>query len=200
MVPVAVLGGVVLWRSAAPSAAYRTSVAVFAASLVGLYAVSSLYHVPRWPDRVRRVLNRCDVCMIQIFIAGTFTPIAVHALEGAWRTASLVVAWSVVGAGIALALSPLRAPRWLSTLGFVAMGWLGVLPMGELVGALAWPGLALIVLGGVLYMVGATVYARRHPDPWPRVFGYHEIFHVFVVAAATVHYVAIWRYVLPLGG
>lgn len=200
MVPLAALGGLVLWRNANPTPSARASVAVFAVSLVGLYTVSSLYHVPRWPARVRRVLNRCDVCMIQVFIAGTFTPIAVHALEGAWRTASLTVAWSVVAAGIALAISPLSAPRWLSTLGFIAFGWLGVLPMTKLIGSLGWQGTSLIALGGLLYTLGAIVYARRWPDPWPSVFGFHEVFHVLVVAGATAHYLAIWRYVLPLAG
>jgi hemolysin III len=197
MVPLAAIGGLLLWFASASTEA-RWSVAVFTRCLVGLYAVSSLYHVPRWNARVRYVLSRCDLAMIQLFIAGTFTPIAHHALQGAWRTWSLVVAWSVAIVGAVIAASPVRAPRWLSTLGFVAIGWLGVVPFVQLMSALPWEGTSLIALGGVLYTVGAVVYARRWPDPLPHWFGFHEVFHLFVVAGSTAHYLAIWRYVLPL--
>lgn len=200
MVPAAIFAGIALWRSASPEVPSRLSVAVFAASLVGLYAVSSLYHVPDWSARARWVLSRLDLVMIKIFIAGTFTPVAIHALDGAWRTWSLVVAWSVVGVGAALILSPLEAPRWLFTAGYLAFGWLFAIPAAQLIGALDWQALGLIALGGLFYTVGATVYARRWPDPWPHLLGYHEIFHLFVVAGATAHYLAIWRYVIPLGG
>jgi hemolysin III len=197
MVPLAVVAGLYLLLST-PSDTGRWSVGVFAFFLVGLYATSSIYHVPRWNARVRYVLSRCDLAMIQLFIAGTFTPIAHHALQGAWRTWSLVVAWSVAIVGAVIAASPVRAPRWLSTLGFVAIGWLGVVPFVQLMSALPWEGTSLIALGGVLYTVGAVVYARRWPDPLPHWFGFHEVFHLFVVAGSTAHYLAIWRYVLPL--
>ncbi|HSJ45894.1 MAG TPA: hemolysin III family protein [Euzebyales bacterium] len=196
-VPVALTGAVVLWRSATHlDTSGRMTVMIFAASLVGLYSVSSLYHVPSWSARARRILSRCDGAMIQIMIAGTFTPIAFHTLSGAWRTGSLIAAWLVALIGAAFALSPLEAPRWLGTLGAVAAGWLLVVPMIRIMSVLPWQGNGLIVLGGVLYTVGAVVYARRSPDPIPGWFGFHEVFHVFVVAASTAHYLAIWRYVL----
>jgi hemolysin III len=199
MVPAAVIAGVLLWQASAPAMPSRLSVLVFAASLVGLYAVSSIYHVPDWSARIRRILSRCDLVMIKIFIAGTFTPVAIHALDGAWRTWSLVAAWLVVVVGAVVIVSPLKAPRWLSTAGYLAFGWLGAIPAAQLIGALDWQALGLIALGGLLYTVGATIYARRWPDPWPHVFGYHEIFHLLVVAGATAHYLAIWRYVVPMG-
>lgn len=200
MVPAAVVAGVVLWRAAPPALPSRASVLVFSVSLVGLYAVSSLYHVPAWDARIRRFLARCDLVMIKIFIAGTFTPVAIHALEGAWRTWSLAVAWTIVLIGAAVIVSPLKGPRWLTAASYIAFGWLGAIPLAQLIGALGWQAIGLIALGGLLYMTGAIVYARRRPDPWPRLFGYHEIFHLFVVAGATAHYLAIWRYILPLGG
>jgi hemolysin III len=198
MVPLAVVGGFVLWRAASPEFGSRVGVLVFAASLVGLYATSSVYHLRRWPLRVSRVLRRCDVVMIQVFIAGTFTPVAIHALHGAWRTWSLVVAWAIVGVGTVLVLSPLRAPRWLTGVAYLAFGWLGAIPAAKLIGALPWGALGLIALGGLLYSLGALVFVRRWPDPWPRWFGFHEVFHLFVVAGATAHYIAIWRYVVAL--
>ena len=199
MVPVAALGAAVLLTSEAATPSARWSVAVFGVTFVGLFTVSSTYHVGRWSERARRILSRCDVVMIQLFIAGTFTPIAFFSLSGAWRTWSLVVAWSVALIGSAIAASPLRAPRWVGTAGFIAMGWLGLVPLTQIIGALPWEGIGLIALGGLLYTLGAVVYARRWPDPFPRWFGFHEVFHLLVIAASVCHYLAIWRYVLPAG-
>lgn len=196
-VPVAAGGAVVLVLDADRSAGGRVSVLVFGLCLVGLYATSSLYHVGTWSARMRGVLSRCDGAMIQLFIAGTFTPVAYHALSGPWRVWSLVVAWSIALVGAVIAASALPTPRWLGTAGYIAAGWATVVPFTQIISALPWEGSGLIVLGGVLYTVGAVVFALRRPDPWPRWFGYHEIFHVFVVAASTVHYVAVWQYVLP---
>jgi len=197
-VPVAWTGAVTLWRSATHlDTSGRMAAMIFGASLVGLYSVSSLYHVPSWNARARRILSRCDGAMIQIMIAGTFTPIAFYTLNGAWRAGSLVAAWLVALVGAVIALSPLEAPRWLGTLGAVSAGWLLVVPLVKIMSVLPWQGNGLIVLGGLLYTVGAIVYATRRPNPIPGWFGFHEVFHVFVVGASTAHYLAIWRYVLP---
>lgn len=198
-VPLALVGLFVLWDQANGVGVSPLPATVFGLCLVGLYGTSSLYHVPRWGARTRHVLSRCDVAMIQFAIAGTFTPIAFHALQGSWRSWSLAVAWMIAVAGAAIAASPLRAPRWVGTLGYVAIGWLTVVPFVRIFQALPWQGNSLIILGGVLYTIGAVVYATRRPDPFPRWFGYHEVFHVLVVAASTAHYLAIWRYVLPIG-
>lgn len=197
MIPFALVGAWLLWESVTGHWSLRLPVGVFGAGLVGLYFVSSLYHLPPWPARVRRVLGRLDAVMIQLFIAATFTPVAFFTLSGGWRLWSLVVAWTIAIGGAAIAASPLEAPRWLSTLGYIAVGWLTVVPMIKIITALPWEGVGLIVLGGLLYTLGAMVYARRWPDPFPRWFGFHEVFHLLVIAASVCHYLAIWRYVLP---
>lgn len=195
-VPLSLVGAVWL-LSNVDSPAGRAAVGAFGVSLVGLYAVSALYHVPMWPQRVRYVLSRCDVAMIPLFIAGTFTPVAFFALSGAWRTWSLALAWAVAIIGSVVAASPLRAPRWVGAAGYIAVGWLTVVPFTQFVQALPWESIGLFALGGLLYTLGAVVYVNRRPDPLPHVFGYHEVFHVLVVAASVCHYFAIWRYVLP---
>ena len=188
-----------LWNAAGPSPIKRTSVAVFGLCMIGLYTTSSMYHLGRWTERGRYIMSRFDVAMIQLAIAGSFTPVALHSLSGAWRVWSLVIAWSIAIVGAAIAASPVKAPRWVGTAGYVAVGWLAIVPLTRIIKALPWEGTGLIVLSGLLYTVGAIVYARRRPDPLPEWFGYHEVFHLFVIAASICHYLAIWRYVLPTG-
>jgi hemolysin III len=194
--PFAVLGTVVLWQSTAATSG-RVTATIFGGCLAGLYLASSIYHVPSWSQRIRAILGRIDAAMIVLTIVGTFTPIAYHALDGTWRTASLTVAWLVAVVAIALIVSPLQVPRWVHGVSCLAIGWLGVVPLTQIAGTLPTAGSGLIVLGGVLYTLGALTYITRWPDPAPRWFGYHEIFHLFVIAASAVHWVAIWRYVLP---
>lgn len=196
-VPLALAGAVVLALEADGPVGARLAAMTFGATLVGLYATSSLYHVPTWSRKARFVLGRCDHAMIQLTIAGTFTPVAYHALPDGWRTWSLAAAWAIAIAGVAVAALPYRTPRWARTTGYIAAGWLIVVPFSKAMSSLPWQGSGLIILGGVLYTVGAVVYATGRPNPFPRWFGYHEVFHLLVVAASTAHYLAIWRYVLP---
>lgn len=195
--PVAALGAVWLVVTAADSTAAQAAVGVFGAALVGLYGISALYHVPRWPARAHHILSRFDVAMIPLFIAGTFTPVAFFSLTGDWRLWGLVVAWGVAIASSAVAASPVRAPRWVGAAGYIAVGWLAIVPISQFLDALPWEGVGLFVAGGALYMAGAAVYALRRPNPVPHVLGFHEVFHLLVVAASLCHYVAIWQYVLP---
>jgi hemolysin III len=194
--PVAALGTIVLWRSTAASSS-RVTAAIFGACLVGLYIASSLYHVPSWSERARSILGRIDAAMIVLTIVGTFTPIAYHQLDGTWRTTSLTIAWLVAVVAIGIIASPVTVPRWLHGVSALAIGWLAVVPFTQIAGALPTAGSGLIMLGGLLYTLGALAYITRWPDPLPRWFGYHEIFHLFVIAASAVHWVAIWQYVLP---
>jgi hemolysin III len=132
--------------------------------------------------------------MIFVLVAGTYTPFAVLVLAPALGWTLLGIVWGGALAGIALSLLWVDAPRWLSAAVYVALGWVAIIGLPQLwdrAGAMA---VALLATGGVLYTVGAIVYARRRPDPSPRVFGYHEVFHVLVIAAATVHFAAIAVY------
>jgi hemolysin III len=195
--PVALVVAVLLWRQAAPGLP-RVSTGVFGVFLVMLFATSGLYHVPRWPARVRWLLSRADVAMIQLFIAASFTPLAVHTLSGAWRTWSLVVAWVLGVGGAVIAASPLRGPRWLSVGAYIAFGSLAAVPLPRIMSTLPLPGLALVLASAGLYLAGAVVYLRKRPDPSPAWFGFHEVFHLLVVAAGATYVIAVWGFALPL--
>lgn len=196
-VPGAAVTAALLWRAGTPGVP-RASIAIFGIGLVALYLVSSVYHVPPWPDRVRRWLARVDTAMIQLFIAASFTPFAVHTLGGAWRTWSLVVAWTIAIVGAGVAISPVKGPRWLTVAAYSSFGSLAAIPLIRVAGELSAAGLTLVVAGGLLYILGGIVYARQGPNPAPAWFGFHEVFHVLVVAASGLHVVALWRYALPL--
>lgn len=195
--PAAATAAWLLWRSAAPGLP-RLSVAVFGVGLVALYVISGVYHVPSWPDHIRRWLARADVAMIQLFIAASFTPFAVHTLGGAWRTWSLAAAWAIAVVGALVAVSPLRGRRWLTVAAYASFGSLAAIPLLRVAAVLSPVGMTLVVAGGLIYLVGGIVYARQGPDPWPAWFGFHEVFHVLVVVASGLHAVALWRYALPL--
>lgn len=195
--PVAAVVAALLWRAASPGPS-RGSAAVFGIALVALYSISALYHLGRWSVRGRRWLGRLDGAMILLFIAATFTPVAVHALGGAWRISSLVIAWTIALIGAGVAMSPATPSARFSVAAYVTFGSLAAIPLVRIGGALDPAGTALMVLGGVIYVLGGLVYARRSPEPWPAWFGFHEVFHVMVVLASAAHVTAIWRYVLPL--
>jgi len=188
---------ILLWRAASPGLP-RLSVAIFGIGLIGLYTTSGLYHAPAWPAPIKRWLARADVAMIQLFIAASFTPVAVHTLTGAWRTWSLGIGWAIAIIGAFVAVSPLKGPRWLSVAAYASFGALGAIPLTRIVEVLPPTGSALVILGGTLYLLGGIVYARQAPNPWPAWFGFHEVFHLLVVLAGATHVVAIWRYALPL--
>ncbi len=196
-VPVAAVVAGLLWCAAAPGVP-RASTAVFGIALVGLYSVSALYHLGRWSPRGRRWLGRMDGAMIQLFIAATFTPVAVHALDGTWRTASLIIAWTIALIGAGVAMSPTTPPARLSVAAYVTFGLLAAIPLVRIGAVLDPAGTVLIGLGGAVYILGGLIYARQRPDPWPAWFGFHEVFHVLVVLASAIHLIAIWRWVLPL--
>jgi len=172
----------------------RVAVAVYALSLCAMFGASALYHRIDWPPRPRKWLRRLDHSMIFVLVAGTYTPFAVLVLAPALGWTLLGIVWGGALAGIVLSLVWVDAPRWLSAAVYVALGWVAIIGLPQLwdrAGAMA---VALLATGGVLYTVGAVIYARRRPDPVPRVFGYHEVFHVLVIAAAAVHFAAVAFY------
>lgn len=183
---------------AAPGGATRVEVAVYAASLSGLLGVSALLHRRDWAPSVRQNLRRLDHSMIFVLIAGTYTPIAGTVLDGGLRTAVLLTVWIGALAGIVFTVAWITAPKWVAAIPYVALGWVAVGAAQQLINGLGVDGFSLIALGGVLYTAGAIVYTRKRPDPIPAVFGYHEVFHALVIAAAAAHYAVIAGYVLPL--
>ena len=180
----------------AADGAPRVTAAIYGAGLTALFAGSALYHRWRWNPRWRPLLRRVDHSTIFIFIAASYTPISVIVLEGTFRTVVLIVVWAGAALGIALSIAWIDAPRWLTAATYLGLGWVAVATAPQLAERLHPAPLTLIAVGGVLYTVGAVVYATRRPDPWPRTFGFHEIFHAFVIAAAVVHFVAISGWVV----
>jgi hemolysin III len=183
----------------APTRRATTAAAIYAASVSGLFGASALYHRITWRPATKRWMRRLDHSMIFVLIAGTYTPFAVLVLHGALAKVVLGIVWGGALAGIVLKLAWVDAPKWVTASVYLALGWVGVAAVPQLLSRAGIGAVALILVGGVLFSIGAVVYALRRPDPSPRVFGYHEIFHLLVIAAAAVHYAAIAGYALPAG-
>jgi hemolysin III len=175
------------------------AVAIYAASVSALFGVSALYHRVTWTAPARRRLRRLDHAMIFLLIAGTYTPVGLLVLEGTLATVVLAVVWGGAVAGIVLELAWTGAPRWLGGTVYLAFGWVAMVAMPQLFARLGVAGGLLIVAGGVVYSAGAAVYALRRPDPVPAVFGYHEVFHLLVIAGVAAHFLAISLFALPTG-
>ena len=185
---------------AAPTPRATVAVAIYAASLSALLGVSALYHRINWRGpEIRRWMRRLDHSMIFLLIAGTTTPFAVLVLHGALAKALLIAVWAGAAAGIVVELVWVEAPKWVTALVYVAVGWIGALGFPGIVGNAGLGAGALIAVGGAFYTAGAVIYARQRPDPNPAVFGYHEIFHLLVIAAAAAHFAAVAIYALPAG-
>lgn len=187
---VSLLGGAAL-LALAPTPQALVGAAIYAASLSALLGTSALYHRVTWSVSARRWMGRLDHSMISLLIAGTYTPFGMLALSGSNASLLLLPIWVGALAGIALHLFWYDAPKWLSAVTYVAIGWLGVAAMPGLAAQLGWAPPVLLLVGGVVYSLGALAYALRRPDPIPHIFGYHEVFHALVVVGALAHYVAV---------
>lgn len=172
----------------------RSAVIVYGVSLFVLLATSAVYHKPMWTPTTRMRLRRVDRSAIFILIAGTYTPMCAS-IGGDAYSLLLPIVWGGAAVGVLIAVSWVQAPRWVTAGPYVLLGWAIVPYIGELYASIGLVSFALIGVGGGIYTVGALIYARRWPDPVPEVFGYHEVFHVLVVAAAGCHYAAVWRMV-----
>lgn len=172
----------------------RVAAMIYGAGLCGLFAVSATYHRWRWNPRYKMMLRRADHSMIFVFIAASYTPIALLVLDAPLAGIVLVSAWAGAVAGVVFSLGWIDAPRGWSAGAYIALGWVIVLAAPQLVSGIGAGPALIFLLGGVLYSVGAVVYARQRPDPWPATFGYHEVFHTLVTAAAVIHFaaMAVW--------
>jgi hemolysin III len=166
-------------------------VAIYAGCLSGLFGVSALYHRGNWGPVASSFLQRADHVMIFLLIAGTATPVFLLAVPGAYGLVCLILLWSLTAAGIAMHLVRMNAPEWLVGGAFIGLGTVNALALPAVWTNVGVAAAILVIAGGLLYIAGAIAYHRRRPDPFPSVFGYHEVFHAFVCAAATCHYVAI---------
>ncbi|MDP9849904.1 hemolysin III [Streptosporangium lutulentum] len=188
--PVALVAGFAL-VALGPTLQARLAAAIYAITSGLLFGVSATYHRGTLSPRLEGVLRRLDHANIYLIIAGTYTPFAMLALDGPARTAVLGVIWTGAIAGVLFRVLWTGAPRWLSTALYIGLGWTAVFVLPQLVegaGALA---VALLFAGGLLYTAGGVVYGLRRPDPSPRWFGFHEVFHAFTVAAYLAQYVAV---------
>lgn len=191
MFPLALVGGIIL-IALSRSAAAVAACSVYALSASLLFGTSALYHRGTWNPREETVLRRLDHANIFLIIAGTYTPLAVLLLPTDQQLTLLAVVWTGAITGIAFRIWWLRAPRWLYTLCYIALGWAALFYLPDFARAGGTALVVLIIVGGLLYTAGAVVYGLKRPNPSPSWFGFHEIFHTFTIAAFTTHYTAIF--------
>ena len=195
LLPTVVAGS--LLAAHGPTTADRVALAIYAAALTALFGISAAFHRIRWSPAARRRMRRADHTTIFVAIAGSYTAVAVLALSGWARTTILLIVWIGAAIGVALRQFWLDAPKWAVAVPYVAVGWCAVVVMPQLWRGLGPEGFALLVAGGACFSVGAVVYARKRPDPVPRVFGYHELFHTLTIVATALQFAAIAAFALP---
>ncbi|AMJ41150.1 PAQR family membrane homeostasis protein TrhA [Anaerotignum propionicum] len=170
--------------------------AIFGISLLLLYGASTIYHTLKLSQNKVNILRRIDHMMIFVLIAGTYTPICLVSLHGTWGWTMLVLIWAFALTGILLKIFWMNAPRWLSTLIYVVMGWLAVIVFVPLEKAVSWNGVGLLLAGGIAYTVGAVIYGLKKPNITFKHFGFHEVFHIFVMVGSSLHIAFMFEYVL----
>jgi hemolysin III len=182
----------------APTAPARVAAVVYAFGLAGLYGVSAAYHRLPWSPRSRNWMRRLDHSMIFVFVAGTYTPLCILVLRSPWSWVLLTAVWAGAALGVVLKMVRIDGFQALGGALYVVVGWMAILAAPEFVRGLDGPLLGLVALGGILYTTGAIVLARKRPDPAPATFGYHEIFHSFVIGGTACHYAVILIVLLSL--
>jgi hemolysin III len=168
------------------------SVAVYCLTILGLFGISALYHRRRWSPRGWKIMKRLDHSMIFLFIAGTYTPFALMAVDeptGYWILAGV---WAAAIGGVILKLTWPTAPRWVGVPLYIGLGWVAVFILTDILHIAGVASLVLLAVGGVLYTVGGVAYGIKKPNPWPGTFGYHEVFHAMTIVAATCHHIAVY--------
>jgi hemolysin III len=196
---VALVVGTLLIASADDGARARTAAAIFAGSVVAMLGASALYHRVLWSPRVRPWMRRLDHAGIFVLIAGTYTAVGLLSLHGAMQHVVLAVVWAGAAAAVLLKFAWVRAPKWLTAVIGIALGWVGVAAVPQMLHDSGVTAVVLLAAGGIAYTVGGVVYALRRPDPVPRIFGYHEVFHALTIVAVAFQYVAIAFFVLNVG-
>ncbi|WP_106398147.1 PAQR family membrane homeostasis protein TrhA [Actinocorallia populi] len=188
--PAALIGGLVL-VTFGPTLQARAGAAVYAVTSGLLFGISATYHRNQFGPKGTAAMRRFDHANIFLIIAGTYTPFALLALEGAARTVILTAVWAGALAGVVFKTCWLSSPRWLSTACYIGLGWMAVLALPQFFTGAGVLATSLIIAGGALYSAGGVVYAMKRPDPSPRWFGFHEVFHAFTLAAYVCQYIAV---------
>lgn len=177
------------------SVLHLISFIIFGISLIFLYSASSIYHLVPGPDEVIKTLRKIDHMMIFILIAGSYTPFLLVALDGFWRWGMLTGIWLIAVSGVVFKAFWINAPRWLYTAIYLGMGWLALIVIVPLIRALPTGAIVWLFLGGAFYTIGAVFYALKWPNPIPKVFGFHEIWHIFVLLGSFSHFWSVYKYV-----
>ncbi len=183
----------------ADGARRHVAAAVFAGAVAVCFGCSALYHRVTWTPRLRLWMRRIDHAGVYLLIAGTYTPVCLLVLTGAWRLVVLAIVWTGAAAAALLKFIWVDAPKWLAAAIGITLGWVGIVVLPQLATRLNPAGVALLGAGGLVYTAGGIVYARRRPDPLPTVFGYHELFHALTLVAVSCQYVAIAFFVIRVG-
>jgi hemolysin III len=171
---------------------------VFGGSLVALYTTSSLYHSVPWKERWKKRMQRFDHSMIFLLVAGTYTPIAFNVLTGTWKWTTLGVVWGIAVFGILQKMLFPKVRNWLSITLYMVMGWFAVIPVREMFDRLPLEAMALLIIGGASYTIGMILLVTKRPRLYPRVFSYHEVFHVLVITGSVLHFLMIFIHVAPI--
>ena len=173
----------------------EVSLFVYGLSLILMFSASATYHMVNAGPVVTARLRKFDHTAIYLLIAGTYTPICLHFFTGFWSWGMVVVIWALALIGVIVKLFVINAPRWATAAVYLVMGWLGVLGFRQILGNMPPPAIAWLAAGGILFTVGAVIYVTRKPDPWPGVFGFHAIWHIFIILACLADYILIARYI-----
>ncbi len=194
----AIIGLVFLMNLAKDDTTKLISMIIYGASLILLYAASSVYHWIQTTPEKELMLKKIDHVSIYILIAGTYTPVFMLGLTGTWRITMLIMVWALAVVGMLLKVVYIGVPRYVSTILYVILGWFALVPFYQLLLSIPTGGIALMIIGGLFYTVGAVIYATKWPDPLPKVFGFHEVFHLFVMAGSISHFFMMVYFILPL--
>ena len=171
---------------------------IYGLSVISLYGASSIYHWVKTTPQKELLLKRIDHIAIYFLIAGTYTPVFYFGLEGSWRWAMLISVWSLAVIGMALKIWFIHAPRYVSSAFYVSLGWIALVPFMQLIKHLQLGAIILMAVGGVIYTMGAVIYATKIFDFFPKRFGFHEIFHLFIATGSIVHFMMIIIYIVPM--
>jgi hemolysin III len=194
----ALVGSVALLIVSWGSPARAASLSIYGLSLVLLFSASATYHLVKARPQIILTLRKIDHSAIYLLIAGTYTPICFNLLSGFWRWGMLSIVWGLALTGILVKIFVINAPRWLNAGIYVAMGWLCVIGVHEMLAVLPAGLLWWMLAGGLIFTLGAVVYATEKPNFFPGVFGFHELWHIFVILGALAHYIAVFSYVALL--